>query len=147
MGYIVRGSWKYDKNGKIERFVKDSNGLPYFVRDPIKPSKKRKPYTRKHPYPNNTTHFKPLPNEKASIIKLRRLGYSITHISKALGRSTSFIHRIIKKAETFNKELRFDKRKLPSKYRLLQSKRSLKTLFSMLSKWEKFIFKEELEPP
>jgi len=40
--------------------------------------------------------IKKLKREACAYIKLRRLGYSINMLAKFLGRSTSFVHRILK---------------------------------------------------
>lgn len=139
MANIVRGYYRQDSKGNALSFVHSSNGLLY--------ARARKPYTRKHPYPQNTYHFKALPNEKPAIIKLRRLGYSINHLSMALGRSLSFIHRVLKNARQYFPELRFDKRKLPRRVKLLGSRKGLKMAYYWLSRWEAFILGVEGEPP
>jgi len=107
----------------------------------------RKQYTRTHPYPQGTIHVKPLPREKCAIIKLSKFGYSINQLSQALGRSTSYIHRIVKTAITRGLIRFIDKRKLVSQTRLATSARRRVMLQRYLPAWEMFMLGETDKPP
>lgn len=82
-----------------------------------------------------------LPREACAYIKLKRLGVSINLMSKIIGRSYSFVHRILKK-------FRFsDLRKLP---RIIRLRRASMNRFFMLKyceAWQKFILGEGEKPP
>jgi len=84
------------------------------------------------------------PREKASYIMLRRLGYSINVLAKAFGRSTSVIHRILRKAYTGR---RWDLRKFPNRMRRLYAARQWRTLMTLLHEWESFMLGEGEKPP
>ena len=107
----------------------------------------RKKYIRTKPYPKHTLHIKPLTREKCTIIKLTQHGYSINQLSQTLGRSCSFIHRIIRTAILRGITHFIDKRKLPSKTRLLTSSRRIKMLQKYMPLWEVFLLGEVDEPP
>ena len=92
--------------------------------------------------------IKVAPREAAAYIMLRRMGYTISTIAKAFGRSTSVIYRRIKKAvELYGTLRRIDMRKMPHRIRMLAKSRQWKTLISMLSQWEAWILGDEEEPP
>jgi hypothetical protein len=107
----------------------------------------RKQYTRTKPYPTGTMHIKPLQREKCAIIKLTKLGYSINQLSQALGRSTSYIQRVVKTAITRGLTHFLDKRKMVSTIRLATSSRRRAMLQKYLSLWEAFILGEGDKPP
>jgi hypothetical protein len=107
----------------------------------------RKQYTRTHAYPKGTVHVKPLQREKASIIKLSKFGYSINQLSHAIGRSTSYISRVLRTAITRGITHFLDKRKLPSQIRLATSSRRRKMLERYMPLWEAFMLGETDEPP
>lgn len=107
----------------------------------------RKQYTRTHPYPQGTIHVKPLQREKCAVIKLSKLGYSINQLSQALGRSTSYIHRIVKTAIIRGLTRFIDKRKLVSQTRLATSARRRIMLQRYLPLWEAFMLGETDKPP
>ncbi|MCJ7632708.1 hypothetical protein MUP77_10010 [Candidatus Bathyarchaeota archaeon] len=94
-------------------------------------------------------HFKALPREKVAIIKLRNLGYPIHHLARALGRSTSFIHKTLREAKLFGllKDWIYDQRKCPRKARTWSTKRKLDSLLFHIKQWESFILGEEGDPP
>ena len=90
--------------------------------------------------------------EKAAYLILRRAGLSINLISKAFGRSSSVVHRALKKAERFGHNLdvwcrRLDMRKLPYQARMRMATFRRFKMFTLLSKWEAWICGEEDEPP
>lgn len=85
--------------------------------------------------------------EKAAYIKLRRVGLSINQISKAFGRSTSCVFRILKNAEALKTLRRIDIRKLPYKARLLAASFRWARMLKLLAEWEAWICGEEEEPP
>lgn len=130
----MRSSW-----GNV-KIIHDKCG-PYVIGCP------RKKYTRKHPYPEQINRFNPLPREKAAIVLLRKHGYAINTIAGALGRSTSFIHKILR----FNVNvgnLRFiDMRKLPGQIRLRCASIRWNTLQKFIGAWEKWILGEGEKPP
>lgn len=140
----------FDKEGNFKHLRRDSNGLLYDI--------PRKQYTRTHPYPtikiNNfgkiepIKHFKALPREKSAILMMRRLGsYSINQLSQASGKSSSWIHKIIKQAQNLGSLPRLDNRKLPRKAILYSCKKKLISCFSAFQMWLPFILGEEEEPP
>jgi len=107
----------------------------------------RKKYTRNHPYPAHIIRIAPLIREKATIIKLRKLGTPINMISKVLGRSTSFVHRTLHtmSARMFNRQI--DMRKLPGKTRTYTSGIRWRKLLSLWPRWEAFLLGEGDKPP
>ena len=107
----------------------------------------RKTYTRSHPYPETINRFAPLKNEKAAIIMLRRIGYPINMLSKALGRSTSYIHRTLR-AAIMRLSLRpCDMRKLPGNTRIYLSGFRWRNLQKWIQIWEPFLLGETDRPP
>jgi AraC-like DNA-binding protein len=89
-----------------------------------------------------------LQRENVAVLMLRRKGHSITTISGFLGRSTSYVHRVLK----FNKALgsisRFlDLRKTLGSSKALMAKRRLKSMVKLWESWEAFILGETDRPP
>jgi hypothetical protein len=83
------------------------------------------------------------PREKASILKLRRLGYSINQLSVFFGRSTSAIYSILKKSfDVFH-----DLRKLPTQTKQTAASFKRQTMQKWMSMWEGFILGSEDKPP
>ena len=107
----------------------------------------RKKYTRNHAYPAGTVHVKPLQREKCAIIKLCKFGYSINQLSQAIGRSTSYIQRVVRIAITRGLTHFLDKRKLPNQTRLATSSRRRKMLERYMPLWEAFMLGETDNPP
>jgi hypothetical protein len=146
---IVRGHYRTLPDGEI-KFVQTYGGGDIYA-------KPRKDYVRKHPYPTirindlgaieHICHFKALAREKTAIIMLRNKGYSMTHLSKAFGRSTSWIFEILKNAKPFKLIHIHDNRKLPRRSLLLGCRKRLYSLLSWMKLWQPFIFGEEGEPP
>lgn len=147
---LVAGHFKFDKEGNILKFVRKKGDLLY--------ARTRKQYTRTHSYPTirisesgniePIRHFKSLPREKTAIIKLRKLGaYSINQLSKASGRSTSWIAKVLNDARRLGSLVFRDNRKLPRKALLWNCRKSLKTCFDAFQLWQPFILGEEEEPP
>jgi hypothetical protein len=110
-------------------------------------NKPRKKYIRKNPYPTQTMHIKPLLREKCAIVKLSNFGYTINQIATVLARSTSFVHRVVRKNITLGSIRFIDKRKLPSQIRLATSARRMTKLQNMISGWMAFILGEVDRPP
>jgi hypothetical protein len=110
-------------------------------------AKPRKTYIRNKPYPTHTIHIKPQLREKCAVVKLTKLGYSTNQLAQALGRSTSYIHRIVRTAITRGLTHFIDKRKLPNQTRLRCSSIRRKTLIKYLPGWEAFILGEGDKPP
>lgn len=138
-GLIKRGHWNTDKEGGLH-FVKDKWGgdIYHFA---------RKKYTRKWLYPKHVVRFSSLPREKTAIIKLRNFGYSINHLHEALGRSTSWIHKVLKQGLGLGLVHVKDNRKLPRRAVLWASKRKLNSCLFHIKEWTGFICGEEEEPP
>ena len=103
----------------------------------------RKPYTRNHPYPENTFKHPPAKREKAAIVILRKKGNRIQHIAKFLGRSTSFVYRVLKRNRIPIKDMR----KMPNQTRLRCSKIRWKKLQRFFLSWESWILGEGERPP
>lgn len=130
----------YDKEGSLKHLRRDSNGLLYDI--------PRKKYTRKHPYPEQINHFKALPREKTAIIKMREKGkYSINQLSEAFGRSRSYVHKVIKSAQTFRILPLIDNRKSPRKAILYTCRKKANACLNWLQLWMPFILGEEDKPP
>lgn len=106
-----------------------------------------KKYTRTLPYPLHIIRVPVMQREKAAIIKLRKLGYPINMLSKGLGRSTSYIHRILRNAIMRLSLRPMDMRKLPSAIRLRCSTTRWNTLQKYLPAWEMWILGEGEKPP
>ena len=102
-------------------------------------SSPRKPRNPRRPF---------LKREISSIIKLRRIGYTIPVLSRKFDRSPSVIHRILKRALK-NGVLRFwrDLRKIPRTCRERACSLMEKRLDFMFPGWKKFILGEEEKPP
>jgi hypothetical protein len=91
--------------------------------------------------------IKPLPREKAAIILLRKHGYTMNQLSEAFGRSTSFIHRVLRNAIMLHSIHSSDLRKLPHKHKLFNSVRRWMNLYLQMPNWETWILGEEERPP
>jgi hypothetical protein len=107
----------------------------------------RKKYTRTHPYPEHTMHFKPLPREKPAIIIMKRHGNRINHIAKALGRSTNYVWRVLHNAYLRGTLHKDDKRKMEGKTRLRMANFYWRKLQKFMHAWEKWILGEGDKPP
>lgn len=103
--------------------------------------------TRKTPYPEHIIRINPLPREKAAIIKLRRLGHRINHIAKFLGRSTSYVYRVITTAQKRGILTHFDMRKMPNQMRRIASAQRWTTMLKLWQQWEAWILGEGDKPP
>ena len=93
-----------------------------------------------------------MPREKTAYLVLRRVGLSINQISKAFGRSTSVVHRILTKNERFgyNKDVwlrRMDLRKYPWQLKMRLCTMKWQTMLKLIAQWEQFICGEEAKPP
>ena len=108
---------------------------------------KRKQYTRTHSPKKYGFKIKIFPRENATIIKLRKLGYPMNMISDALGRSTSYIHKILRIAIQRLSVRSMDMRKLPGQIRLYNSRKRWITLQKYLPSWTAFILGEGEKPP
>lgn len=107
----------------------------------------RKPYARKKPYPEHITRVKPFLREKAAIILLRRHGYTINQLAGFLGRSTSFIYRVLRTAILRLTLRSIDMRKLPGTIRLSTSIRRRLSMEKYRAGWEAFLLGAEDKPP
>lgn len=88
-----------------------------------------------------------LPREKAAIIKLCKLGYSINSLKTFFGRSTSVIHRIVKLELKLTGGHRIDLRKLPAHTRLMSALKTRLAMDFQITRWMPFILGDEAEPP
>jgi len=88
-----------------------------------------------------------LRREAPAMIKLRRLGYSISTIARALGRSTSLVHNRIRKAIELGVIRPVDFRKMPNKTRLLSRALQWTRLLKWMPRWEAWILGSEERPP
>lgn len=84
-----------------------------------------------------------LKREAAAYIMLRRKGVSINQIAQVVGRSTSLVHRILKKVNLN----RYDMRKLPSRIKLLAAQRIRLSMGKLRAGWIAFILGEVEKPP
>jgi len=84
---------------------------------------------------------KRLPREAAAYVILKRKGQSINNMTKLVGRSTSFIHRILKKV-CFQ-----DLRKIPRIPRLRRASRNRFLLLKSMDSWISWILGEGEKPP
>lgn len=107
----------------------------------------RKTPIRKTPYPEHVTRFAPLQREKAAMIKLRKLGYPTNMLSRISGRSTSFIHRILKTAVQRLSIRKIDMRKLPGTIRLRCAAIRWNSLLKYWPLWEAWICGQSEKPP
>ncbi len=88
-----------------------------------------------------------LEREKSAYIKLRRVGLSINQIAAAFGRSTSVIHRALKRVIDHKTLRRFDMRKLPYQARMRMCSFRWARMLKLLHLWELWICGEKDEPP
>lgn len=88
-----------------------------------------------------------LQREKAAYVKLRRVGLSINQIARAFGRSTSVIHRTLKRVIAYKTLRKFDMRKLPRRARMLMASFRWAKMLKLLPLWEAWITGEEERPP
>jgi len=86
-----------------------------------------------------------LKREAATIQILRRKKQSISNIASFLGRSTSFVSRILHNITTLSFPL--DKRKLPRAIVLKNCFAQRFLLEKLRSSWESFLFGEVDKPP
>ena len=111
-------------------------------------AKARKKYTRTKPVKSGWHKFSPLPREKATITMFaHRFGYSTNLIAEFFGRSTSYVHRIVRTAITRGTARFIDKRISPNKTRLLAASNRRKMMEKYFPLWQAFLCGEEAEPP
>ena len=84
---------------------------------------------------------KRLPREAAAYIMLRRKGQSINNIASLVGRSFSFVHRILKNIRSR------DLRKLPRVSRLFHAAKMRFFMLKYGAAWLNFILGEGEKPP
>jgi len=79
---------------------------------------------------------------------MRKKGASINLIAAFIGRSTSFVARILKSAKrTSPFSFSADLRKLPNRIKRLSAKRQLQTMEKLRRAWELFIRGQGERPP
>jgi DNA-binding Lrp family transcriptional regulator len=88
-----------------------------------------------------------LRREAPAMIKLRRLGYSISTIARALGRSTSLVHDRIRKAIELGILRPVDFRKMPNQTRRISRSLQWARLMKWMPRWEAWILGSEERPP
>ena len=90
----------------------------------------------------------PIVNREAcAYIKLRRLGYSISTIAKAFGRSTSVVYKRIRKALDYGIIYYKDLRKMPHQTRRISKALQHARMMKWIGSWEKWILGEGERPP
>ena len=102
-----------------------------------------KDYSKKAYQATHKTRHRFMQREKAAIIKLRKLGYSINQLKDFFGRSTSVIHNILNKS--FGPKLQL--RKLPNQVRLKAAQIKRQTMNFRITQWLPFILGDTSEPP
>jgi len=85
--------------------------------------------------------------EKAAIIKLRNLGYSITTLQTFTGRSRSVIHKIINGCIWIKTCPHQDLRNIPNATRKTAAQNHRLTIHRYMQLWEAFILGETDKPP
>lgn len=133
-GITMRSSW-----GNV-KIVHDKCGR-YIV------GCRRKSYTRNHPPIKYGFKTPILPKENSCIIKLRKLGYPMQQIAKALNRSQSHIHKVLELERSRRLIHFFDMRKLPKKTKQLLTRARWNTLLSFMPLWNEWILSEGGKPP
>jgi hypothetical protein len=87
------------------------------------------------------------PREKAAMVKLRRLGFSINMIARAFSRSTSLIKRTIDFNSFAGNLRRLDLRKLPAYVKHLSAARLWGTWLRLAARWVDWIAGSGERPP
>ena len=108
---------------------------------------KARSYIRKAKPKSGWIKIKNNPRENVAIIKLRRLGYSFSHIQALTGRSLSYLHRIIKTAVTRGTLKFFEKRTMPHQTRMFSKRFRMAKLMKFWVQWELYIQGEAERPP
>lgn len=86
--------------------------------------------------------------EASAYIKLRRKGWSINLIANAFGRSTSVVHRRIRKAiRKYGIIPYFDLRKMQAYRRKIHKQIQVTLMRKYYPLWEGWVLGEEGEPP
>jgi len=88
-----------------------------------------------------------LPREKAAMVKLRRLGYSINMLARAFSRSTSLIKRTIDFNFFAGNLRRLDLRKLPAYVKHLSTVRLWNVWLKTAARWVDWIAGSGERPP
>ena len=88
-----------------------------------------------------------LPRESAAIVILRKKGQPIQNIAEFLGRSTSYVHRILKFNNVFRLVKFADLRKLPTAIKQFGARFLKKTMLKLAPGWLAFILGETDKPP
>ena len=90
-------------------------------------------------------------NEKAAIIRMRKIGFAINAISDFTGRSVSTVHAVLKKASSYDPTIRYNStnsmRKLPYQAHTTQSKNRWVKLLTLWQQWEMFLMGDLDKPP
>ena len=90
-------------------------------------------------------------NEKAAIIRLRKIGFAVNAISDFTGRSVSVIHNMLKKTGSYDPTIRYNStnaiRKLPYQTHTTQSRNRWVKLLQVWAQWEMFIMGDLDRPP
>lgn len=85
--------------------------------------------------------------EKAAVVYLRRhFGYSINVLAKAFQRSTSMIHKVLKRNSQLGLYLR-DQRHIKDRVKKIGSQRMLRQLRFHMANWISFAIAKEGRPP
>ena len=90
-------------------------------------------------------------NEKAAIIRLRKIGFTIQAIGHFTGRSFSVIHNLLRKASMYDATIRYFStntiRKLQYQTHITQSRNRWAKLLTLWTQWEMFIMGDLEKPP
>lgn len=121
---------------RIKRLSREANGIWHHA-----PSDRVKRKRLAFRHWTSRVRIQRFQNEAAAYVLLRRKGHSINNISTLLGRSTSFIARIL------NNFTKIDLRKLPRVRRLCNASKMRSLLLKLAPKWVSFILGESEEPP
>jgi hypothetical protein len=107
----------------------------------------RKDYSKPPTLNHKKTRIPFMQRERAAIIKLRKLGYSINTLATFTGRSCSVIHRILNTYFNRTKTVMAELRKMPNALRLQTALKHRLSMDFRIEQWMPFILGEEDKPP
>jgi IS30 family transposase len=109
---------------------------------------RRKEYTRTHPYPEHIHRHQRLPREAATTVLLRKHGYPMNMIATFLGRSLSFVYRILRRnIDIGNLRYMNFKRNMPAATLTRESIRRWEKLLKLWQAWQDFLEGKGEKPP
>lgn len=98
-------------------------------------------------YPEHTEHHKALPREKAAYAKMRNVGLRIQEIAIVFGRSTSYVHKALKRLSNYGAVRYDDKRKMPDRARRFGRGFRWAKLIRLWDQWILWALGEGEKPP